>query len=79
MGGNNGSHGAAEDGPQTFLQTFGYVNGIQVPFRFWHDAHLRRILFVSALRGSDGFFASSGIAQDLPKRDAPGIRPSAQY
>ena len=30
-------------------------------------------------RGSEGFSASSGIAHERPNRDAPGIRPSAQY
>ena len=29
--------------------------------------------------GSDGFSAFSGIAHERPNRDAPGIRPSAQY
>ena len=31
------------------------------------------------LRGSLGFFASEGIAQERPNRSAPGIRPKEQY
>ena len=34
-------HGAAGDGPQALLQPLGYVNGIQVPFRFRHGSTLR--------------------------------------
>ena len=67
------------DGPQALLQPFGYVNSIQIPFWFWHDVQPRLILFVSALRGSDGFFASSGIAHERPKRSAPGMRPCEIY
>ena len=34
---------------------------------------------VAFLRGSDGFSAFSGIAHERPNRDAPGMRPAAQY
>ena len=40
-GRNHRSQGAAGDEPQAFLQALGYVDGIQIPFRFWHDVHLR--------------------------------------
>ena len=32
-------------GAQTLLKALGYVNGIQIPFRFWHDPYLRRLIF----------------------------------
>lgn len=35
--------------------------------------------FFFSLRGSPGFRAFSGMAQEPPKRSAPGMRPSAQY
>ena len=31
-GRNHRSQGAVGDGPQTFLQTFGYIDGVQIPF-----------------------------------------------
>jgi hypothetical protein len=37
-------HGAAGDGPQALLQPLGYVNGVQIPLRFWHPAYLRRCI-----------------------------------
>ena len=33
--------GTAGDGPQALLQPLGYVNGIQIPFRFRHGSALR--------------------------------------
>ena len=38
------SQGTAGDGPQTLLQALGYVDGVQIPFLFWHGVHLRLIL-----------------------------------
>ena len=32
--------GVAGDGPQTFLLALGYVDGVQIPFRFWHGEFL---------------------------------------
>ena len=40
------------DGPQALLQPLGYVNSIQVPFRFWHGSTLRC--------ASTDFFAYNG-------------------
>ena len=40
-GRDHGRHGAAGNGPQALLQPLRYVNGIQIPFRFWHGQHLR--------------------------------------
>ena len=51
-GGDHGGHGAAGDGPQALLQPLGYVNSIQVPFRFWHGSTLRC--------ASTDFFAYNG-------------------
>ena len=38
---NHGRHGTARDWPQALLQPLGYVDRVQIPFRFWHGAHLR--------------------------------------
>ena len=43
-GGDHGGHGAAGDGPQALLQPLGYVNGVQIPLRFWHPAYLQRCI-----------------------------------
>lgn len=40
-GRDHGRHSAAGNRPQALLQPLRYVNGIQVPFRFWHGQHLR--------------------------------------
>ena len=41
-GSHHRCHSAAGDRPQTLLQPLGYVDGVQIPFRLWHDAHLQR-------------------------------------
>ena len=38
-------HGAAGNRPQALLQPLRYVNGVQIPFWLWHNAHLQRIGF----------------------------------
>ena len=38
-------HGAAGNRPQALLQPLRYVNGVQIPFWLWHNAHLQRIVF----------------------------------
>ena len=38
-------HGAAGNRPQALLQPLRYVNGAQIPFWLWHNAHLQRIVF----------------------------------
>ena len=38
---NHGRHGTARDWPQALLQSLGYVDRVQIPFRFWHNAYLR--------------------------------------
>ena len=52
-GRNNGGQSAAGDRPQTFLQPFGYVNGIQIPLRLRHGRPpkaVKRIPTVKILR-----------------------------
>ena len=44
-GRDHGRHGAAGNRPQALLQPLRYVNGVQIPFWLWHNAHLQRIGF----------------------------------
>ena len=46
-GGHHGGQRAAGDRPQAFLQTLGYVYGVQVPFPFRHDVHSWAVFYKS--------------------------------
>ena len=44
-GRDHSRHGTAGNRPQALLQPLRYINGIQIPFWLWHNAHLQRIGF----------------------------------
>lgn len=49
-GRNNGGQSAAGDRPQTFLQPFGYVNGIQISLRLRHGRPPRAFQRIPAVK-----------------------------